>query len=171
VKKLLIPLAVFVLAAVAVVAFVADGHSQGGTPAQRLQAWESTADLGQQIGTLQDTAAAVEKAARKHESLGVFHTICGVYETDAQTYNDSLPSPDATVTQDLAEGYGKASDAAEECYSSGVTNTSLLAKSEADSAKAAADFEAALTRIQAVTGVSVATTTTTSPASTATAFF
>ena len=171
-RKLVIPLGIiFSLAFVAVIAFIADGRTQSGTPAQQLKAWATASGLGQQLGTLQATAGDVAKAAKEHKPLAVFHTICGVYETDAQTYNDSLPSPDIRVTDDLARAYGKASDAAEECYRSGATDTALLQKSERDSAEAKQLLQAALARIAAVTGKTVSTTTTTVPTATSTAFF
>ena len=170
-KRLIIPLVVFALAAVAVVAFVVDGHTESGTPSERLASWVSSTGVGQQIGTIRGEAADVVKAAREHKSLTVFHTICAAMEEDSQTYNDSLPSPDIAVTDDLAKAYSDSYDAAEACYRSGDTDKKLLAQSEADSANADQLFEAALTRIAEATGKRVSTTTTTALATTTTTFF
>jgi hypothetical protein len=164
-------LLVVFLVAVAIVAFVADGHSVSGTKAQKLEAWISANGVGQQIGTLTDTAADVVKAARQKKTSGVFHSICGVMATDAQTYNDDLPAPDLKVSHDLAQAYTDAYDAGEACYRSGGSNHTLLEQSETTSKKANALFDAALQRVAQVTKHTVSTTTTTGVTTTATGFF
>lgn len=170
-SRLWIFVVVALLAAVAAAAFVADGRVATGTPAQKLAGWVKTTALGEDIGTLQSEGRDVARAAAAHSGTGVVHTICSAMATDAQTYNDSLPSPDTAVTQDLARAYSLAYDAAEECYKAGATNRPLFARSEADSARARRLFAAVVRRIERLTRSSVSTTTTTGPGTTGTALF
>lgn len=159
------------VAGAAVAGFVADGSVATGTASQRLAAWATSTSLGQDIGTLQGEGRDVARAAAAHSPTGVFHTVCSAMATDAQTYNDSLPSPDTRVTVTLAKAYGLAYDAARECYSAGATDRSLLARSRADSARARRLFATVVRRIERVTRSTVPTTTTTGPPTTGTGLF
>lgn len=163
-------LLVAVALAVAVVAFVAYGHgSSASTPAQRLTAWASSTDLGQAIGTLEGDGSHVVAAVAEHKAAAV-RTVCAAMANDAQTANDNLPSPDATVTTLLARAYGLEYDAAEACYRAGTADAALLGASARDRSRAAALFGAVQRRLRSVTGTTVPTTTTTVVGSTSTSF-
>lgn len=159
-----------VVVAMGIVAFLASGGTgnAGGGPAAALANWAQSSGLGQDIGLLEADAAAVGRAARTGSSA--MHTVCAAMADDAQNANGQLPSPDARVTQLLARAYGLEYDAAEACYRARGTGDPLLARSAADRASAKALFERALRRVRSVSGRSVATTTTTSPTTTATGF-
>jgi hypothetical protein len=158
-----------VVVAAGIVAFVSYGHrGPSGTEAQQLQSWVSSSQLGQDIGTLQDDGKNVTRALRDHKNATSVRTICAAMANDAQTFNQQLPSPDASVTQLLARAYGLAYDAAEACYRAGTTNRTLLAQSSDDRSKASSLFEDVLHRVRSVTDHSVSTTTTTAPDDTGT---
>jgi hypothetical protein len=169
-KRAAIPLAVAVLAAVAVVAFLADGHQVTGSPAARLRAWVTSTGLGEKIGTLQADATALAKAVAQHRSSGVLRTVCSAMATSAQTDNESLPAPDVTVTDQLSKAYGLVYDAAQLCYQAPSADSPKLATSARDSAAARAIFESVLARVHAVTGATVSTTTSPAAGGTGTVF-
>lgn len=158
-----------VLAALAVVAFVSLGRGSSGTRAQQLGSWATSTSFGRDVGTLEADGRHVSAAARR--GLGPLHTVCAAMANDAQTFNDSLPSPDTEVTQWLARAYGLEYDAAQACYRAGSTSAAALARSSADRAEAVVLLGRAVARVEAVTGATVATTTTTVPGATSTSIF
>ena len=149
--------------AVGVAAFVSEGlGSAGGTPAQQLAAWVTRYDLGSSIGTLTADAAAVDRVAAARAGAGAYHTVCGVLTTDAEAANSNLPTPDTQVTLWLTQAYDLEYRAGVDCYDA----ASSPAKADASArgrAQAASYLRRALIRIQALTGRSIATTTTTGP--------
>jgi isopenicillin N synthase-like dioxygenase len=171
INKLWLGLGAFVIVAIGVVAFVSLGHGVSGTPGQRLEGWATSMNLGQDVGTLEGDGASVRKAISAGKGIGAVHTVCAAMASDAQTYNDNLPSPDSTVTQLLARAYGLEYDAAESCYRATSTRARLLKVSSRDRTEAATLFGEALRRIRSVTGHTVPTTTTTVPDLTGTSLF
>jgi hypothetical protein len=145
------------------VAFVTLGHGESGTPAQRLRSWVTSTNLGQDIGTLEGDGDGVRRALAARKGIRAVHTVCAAMATDAQTYNDDLPSPDTTVTQLLARAYGLEYDAAESCYRAPSTGARLLTISSDDRTKAAVLFGEVLRRVRSFTGMTVPTTTTAVP--------
>jgi hypothetical protein len=153
----------FVLAAFAVVAFIAYGAgTTGGTPRQQMRSWISGTGFGNSIGTLQADAARVTHAVRDRLGTGAIRADCGTLLVDAQTANTELPSPDPGISRTLYAAYGLEGEAANNCYSAGATNTSLLAKSARERAQANILLQSAFTRAQILSGQTVSTTTTTS---------
>ncbi len=171
ISKLWLALGGFVVVAVGVVAFVSLGHATSGTPAQRLQSWATSTTLGQDVGTLEGEGRAMGRAISEHEDMTAVHTVCDAMATDAQTYNDDLPSPDTAVTQLLARAYGLEYDSAESCDRASSRGARLFAVAARDRATAATLFGEALRRVRALTGRTVSTTTTTVPDLTGTALF
>ncbi len=163
INKVWLVLGAFVVVAAGVVAFVSLNHGVSGTPAQRLQTWVSSTNLGQDVGTLEGDGTDVHKALAAGKGIDAVHTVCEAMATDAQTYNDTLPSPDTTVTQLLARAYGLEYDAAESCYRAQSTGARQLTVSRRDRAKAQILFGEVLHRVRVVTGGTVPTTTTTPP--------
>ena len=157
-------MAAAVVVAVGVVAFVTLGHGVSGTPAQQLRSWVIGTHVGQDVGTLEGDGADVGKAIATGKDIDAVHTVCAAMADDAQTYNDTLPSPDTDVTQLLARAYGLEYDAAESCYAAPSRGARLLDVSARDRTEAATLFGEVLRRIRMVTGSSVSTTTTTVPA-------
>lgn len=155
-------IAVVVVLAVGVVAFVSLGRGVSGTPAQRLSSWASSTELGQVIGTLEGDGASAAAAARQKDAKAL-STVCAAMANAAQTANDQLPSPDSEITQRLARAYSSDYDAAESCYRAGPGGTALLSQFERDRQKATALFDSVLRRVRRVTSHSVPTTTTTVP--------
>jgi hypothetical protein len=161
----------FVLAAVAVVAFIAyGGVGSGGTPRQQLRTWVATSGLGQSIGTLHDDAEHVSEVLARHRGSAALRTICGVLSTDAEAANSHLPSPNTTVTDLLARAYGLDYSAGTDCYDAGVDGSVLLAKSASERAEADRLFDEVLAKVRELTTDTVSTTTTTVPTTT-TGFF
>lgn len=163
INKVWLLLGAFVVVAAGVVAFVSLDHGVSGTPVQRMRSWVASTNLGQDIGTLEGDGADVHKAVAAGKGIVAVRTVCEAMATDAQTYNDTLPSPDTKVTQLLARAYGLEYDAAESCYRAASTGARLLVVSRHDRAKATALFGEVLQRVRELTGSTVPTTTTTVP--------
>jgi len=118
--------------------------------------------FGEDIGTLvaDNARIADEKTA------GAMRAACGTMEVDAEMANDELPAPDPQVTDWLSTAYGLEGAAGNDCYAAGVTNKTLLATAEKDTAKAEGLYSRALIRIQSIDGRLPTTTTTTDNAPT-----
>jgi hypothetical protein len=159
-----------VVVAIGVVAFVSSGRGPSGSDRQRVQAWVTSTNLGQDVGTLEGDAASVRKETSAHD-IPALHTLCAAMADDAQTYNDQLPSPDAKLTQLLARAYGLEYDAAEACYRATSAGSKYLTVSAVDRAGAEGAFRQALRRVRTLTGRVVPTTTTTVPNLTGTSLF
>lgn len=169
ISKVWLAIGLVIVVAVGIIAFASYGHGgASGSPAQRLESWVASTQLGQDIGTLQDDGANVSRALRDHRDATAVRTICAAMANDAQTFNGELPSPDTRVTQLLARAYGLDYDAAEACYRAGTADRALLGKSAADRAQASSLFGQVLGRVRSVTDHSVSTTTTTAPDDTGT---
>lgn len=153
-----------VMVAVAVVAFVVSGGSKGGgTPGERLSAWVTATGLGQDLGALRQDGVDVEEVLAHHRGTGAVHTVCGVLSVTAESAHSNLPSPDTRTTQLLARAYTLEYEAGNDCYAAGATGSALLRRSARERADAQRLIDEALARVRAVTGDTVATTTTTQP--------
>ena len=163
-RRVWFAIAAAAVVAVAVVAFVAyGGLSRGGTPSQQLASWARDTGLSQDLGALHHDALDVEKVLADHRGTLALRTVCGVLNVTAEAAHGNLPSPDTRTTQLLARAYTLDYEAGNNCYDAGVTGTRLLRRSARERAQAARLVALALARIHEVTGVTVATTTTTQP--------
>jgi hypothetical protein len=133
------------------------GEDQQGSPSHRLSVWVKGTSLGEDIGTL----VADNARLPKEKGQGAVHAACGTMEDDADMANDELPSPDVQITVWLSTAYGLEGTAATECYNSGGSNQTLLAKAERNIAKANALYSRILIRIDSIDGRVPSTTTTT----------
>jgi hypothetical protein len=132
---------------------------QQGSPAHRLREWVSGTTLGEDIGTLVADNARVPRTVPN--GTGAVHAACGALEDDAEQFNASLPSPDYEITDWLSQAYGLEGTAGTECYNAGTTNKALLDKSYRAAIKAEALYQKVISRVRALDGVPVSTTTTT----------
>lgn len=150
--------------AIGVLAFMSyGGTGTTGTPGQRVRAWVNGSGLGQSIGTVVGDAARVRVAVDEHKGTGVLHTDCGVLLTDAQAGNGELPTPNGALTGLLSSGYTLAYEAGNDCYNSGGTNATLLARATKERIQAEAKLQEAVALVEALTGSPLSTTTTTQP--------
>lgn len=138
------------------------GPDETGTLQHRVRAWELGTQFGQTVGTLYGDGARIDELVQDHHGTGAIHTACGVLQDDAGTADSGLPSPDPTLTTDLNDAVQDEYQAGIDCYQAGAANTSLLHKSAALRSQADRLLKAALARADAITGVDVSTTTTTS---------
>jgi hypothetical protein len=164
--KVWLSIAAVVVVAIGVVAFVSYGHGTSGTRAQRVESWIASTHLGQDIGTLEGDSAHVREALaarRGARAVAAAHTVCAAMADDAQTFNDSLPAPDTTLTQWLAKAYSLEYDAAEACYRAPSVGSPLLATAARDSRHATALFDEVVRRVRSITNRTLPTTTTTVP--------
>jgi hypothetical protein len=135
------------------------GEDQRGTASHRMSVWVKGTSLGEDIGTLTADNARLPKDVAN--GTRAVHAACGTMLDDAEMANGELPTPDAQVTAWLSTAYNLEGTAANECYSAGATNKKLLAKAEAETAKAEGLFSRALIRIESIDGREPSTTTTT----------
>jgi hypothetical protein len=150
--------------AIGVLAFIAQGGTgRSGTPGQEMRAWVANTGFAQALGTVVGDAARVRIAVDARKGAGVLHTDCGVLLTDAQSANGDLPTPNATVTRLLSAGYALAYDAGTDCYNSGGTDRSLVARATKERIQAEAKLQQAVNLVDRLTGSTVSTTTTTPP--------
>jgi hypothetical protein len=135
------------------------GQDQNGSAVHRLSTWVKGTNLGEDIGTLVADNARVPETVPN--GTGAVHGACGTLLTDAEMANGELPAPDVQITSWLTEAYGLEGTAANQCYDAGSTNPTLLTKAERNMIKAQALLSESLTRIEAIVGKPVSTTTTT----------
>lgn len=160
-----------VVVAVGVIAFVSLGRGSTGPPRERVQSWVKSTNLGQDVGTLEGDGASVRRALSARAGIATVHTVCAAMATDAETYNQNLPSPDTVLTRLLASAYALEYDAAESCYRAPAVGSRLLSVSARDRAQATGVFRRALRRVRELTGRDLPTTTTTVPDLTGTSLF
>jgi hypothetical protein len=86
-------------------------------------------------------------------ALGVndLHTVCGVFLTDVESANASLPTPDSQSTNLLSSAYTNLGGAANQCYKAG-TDPQLRAAAAALLTKGLATLSAGSIRITVATG-------------------
>jgi hypothetical protein len=102
------------LAVIPLVAACAGGDETGPL-SSRVRAWEQASGIIQDVrGVDADTAKLDAVVARG--GAGAIRTVCAVLSDDASNAYQELPSPDATVTRELADGLDDAAKAADLCY-------------------------------------------------------
>jgi hypothetical protein len=157
-------IAIFVVAAIGVVAFVVAGSSGGGgTPTERLSSWVTSSALGQHLGTITGDGKDIDEVLAQHHGTGALHTDCDLLATDAGTAENQLPAPDTTITAWLNKAYSLAYRAGEACYGTSATDTSALRADASERSQASVLMGRVLVRVEALTGKTVSTTTTTQP--------
>jgi hypothetical protein len=135
------------------------GADQEGSASHRMSVWVSGTSLGEGMGTLVADNAPIAKDVPN--GTGAVHAACATMLNDAEMANTNLPSPDPDVTEMLTKAYNDEGTAANQCYSAGATNRSLLAQSARNAIKAEAIYEQVLQRIRQIDGRTPSTTTTT----------
>jgi hypothetical protein len=135
------------------------GADQEGSASHRMSVWVSGTSLGEDIGTLIADNARIAKDVPN--GTGAVHAACATMLNDAEMANTNLPSPDPDVTALLTKAYNDEGTAANQCYSAGATNKSLLAQSSRNAIKAEAIYQQVLQRIRQIDGRTPSTTTTT----------
>jgi hypothetical protein len=151
------------LLSVSVLLTACAGPDQTGTLQQRVRAYTSSTQLGQNIGTLYGDGQRIAEVVRLHRGTGAIHTDCGVLETDTANVEENLPSPDITLTLELNSAVTLDYEAGTDCYNGGGTNAALMNKSSRLLAQADTELRKAVARVEVITGHPVSTTTTTSP--------
>jgi len=136
---------------------------QSGPLSSRVRSWVQDTALGQAVGTLFGDSSKVTTAVRRRLGSGVVHTVCLVLFQDAASAAGNLPSPDPRLTALLEQAYDAMGRGAHDCYDAGAGDSPLQRRSARERARAAALLDQALTRVRAVTGAPVPTTTTTAP--------
>jgi hypothetical protein len=94
------------------------GAEDSGSPAHRMRTWADGTSFGAGVGSLKGDSAAVAAGYRDGRALSSLPSACNALALDAQNANDSLPSPDAALTQQLASAYQLYYEAGTACYSS-----------------------------------------------------
>jgi hypothetical protein len=149
--------------AIGALSFLAYGGTGSGTPTQQVRTWVNGTGLGQSVGTVLGDAARAQVAVNEHAGSGVLHTDCGVLLTDAESANTELPTPNAQLTDLLSSGYTLAYDAGNDCYNSGGTNQTLLARATKEWIEAEAKLQESVNLVNQLIGGTMSTTTTTQP--------
>ncbi|HEV3281093.1 MAG TPA: hypothetical protein VG032_05745 [Acidimicrobiales bacterium] len=136
------------------------GQEQSGPPAARVATWVSGAGGGAAIATLRVDAANVSQALARHDPPAAIKTVCALLTTDAETAIGNLPTPDATLTDELNTAYEDAASAGDDCYSGAGGDHTLLARSAHERDALESKLVTAVNRITIVTGHPPSTSTT-----------
>jgi hypothetical protein len=136
------------------------GQEQSGPPAARVATWVSGAAGGAAIETLRVDAANVSLALARHDPPAAIKTVCALLTTDAETDIGNLPTPDATLTDELNTAYEDAASAGDDCYAGAGGDHALLARSARERAVLGSKLTTAVDRITMVTGHPPSTSTT-----------
>ena len=99
------------------------GAEDSGTLRHRMRTWADGTSFGESVGSLQGDAAAVAAGYRNGRASSSLANACNALALDAQNANDSLPSPDAALTQQLALAYQLDYEAGTACYSNQSAGT------------------------------------------------
>jgi len=161
-RQVWVPLALVVMVAVAVVAFITEsGTSTGGSSKERLSSWLASSDLSQDLGAIHNAGLGIDRALHGRNAAATLHTVCSVLSVTAEKANSTLPSPNTELNTMLSRAYTLEYEAGNNCYDAGPSGASLLAKSATERAEAQRIIDRAITYLQAITGKTVSTTTTT----------
>jgi hypothetical protein len=136
---------------------------QTGDPAKQVSSWMSSSNTGTAIGQVEVDSQNVDLALRKHDPSSQLKTVCALLSTDALTAIGNLPSPDSTLTDDLNTAFEDAAAAGSSCYDGASGKATLLRRSARDRTKLVPLLDAAVDRVQAVTGHVPSTSTTLAP--------
>jgi hypothetical protein len=139
------------------------GCAEGGTSAQQVSSWVTDQGGGSSIGNVEVDARNVDLAIRQHDSAAAIREVCDLLANDGQTGVGNLPSPDQELTADLNNAFVDATEAGDDCYRGAAGNAALLARSTSERARLATLFSIVDQRIEAITGRTPTTETTTPP--------
>jgi hypothetical protein len=134
-----------------------------GSPASQLSGWMTTSDGGAAIGQVEVDSANIDLALARHDPPSAIKTVCALLTTDAQTAIGNLPTPNATLTDDLNNAYEDAAAAGNDCYNGSGGASSLLSRSAKERAKIDPMLDSAVSLISAITGHVPSTSTTLAP--------
>jgi len=154
---------VTVVALLALGGTVLGGCAEGGTTAQQVTSWVNDQGGGSSIGNVEVDSRNVDLAFQKHNSPSAIREVCDLLSNDAQAGVGNLPSPDQELTDDLDNAFIDATAAGDDCYKGAGGNAVLLARSTSERARLATLFGLADQRIEAITGRTPTTETTTPP--------
>ena len=155
------------LATLCVAAVVAAGCGSAasttpGTEASNaLIQWTSMTHFDQVVGDLQNDTAKINESIVRSRSKLTLQTLCGILLIDVQTANNNLPTPDRTATKLAALAYGDLGAGANQCFSAATVHSPEMVRSTASRTKGLIELAQTVSRIEAVTGQPVSTTTTT----------
>jgi outer membrane murein-binding lipoprotein Lpp len=135
---------------------------ESGPPSARVTSWLSDSSGGTAIGTVSVDSRNVTYVLAHRNQPAAVRSACAVLTTDAQTAIGNLPTPDASLTQDLNAAYEDAAAAGTDCYNGVGKSSSLMARSARERAQLPALMATAVARIEALTG-HVPSTSTTAP--------
>jgi len=134
-----------------------------GPPASQLNGWLTTSGGGAAIGQVEVDSANIGLALDRHDPPSAIKTVCALLTTDAQTAIGNLPTPDTTLTDDLNNAYEDAAAAGNDCYNGSTGVSSLLARSAKERSRIMPMLDAAVARMDAITGHVPSTSTTLAP--------
>ena len=137
------------------------GAEDSGSPAHRMRTWADGTSFGAGVGSLKADSAAVAAAYRDGRARSSLPSACNALALDAQNANDSLPSPDAALTQQLASAYQLYYEAGTACYSS--QSVATMRKVTAQREHADRLLTEATATVGRIAGIVVSTTTTPTP--------
>jgi hypothetical protein len=120
-----------------------------GTLAQQVNEWSTMTQFPSAASALQSDFRDFNKLGA-HVAPGVLRTYCDVMVTDALNANQNLPTPDAQVTDVLADAYNLAGESGRNCLSGANGNTVLLMRAQRQRVTAAHELIKALATIDAL---------------------
>jgi hypothetical protein len=114
--------------------------------------WVKQSNLSDNLKTVvHDAKVTIKDLANPALGVNDLHTVCGVFLTDVESANASLPTPDNQSSNLLSSAYTDLGAGANQCYKAGM-NPALRADASALLAKGLATLSAATIRISVVTG-------------------
>jgi hypothetical protein len=139
------------------------GGDLTGTPSARVQSWVVDGGGGTAIGTLRADVTNVDQALARHNAPAAIRTVCALLSTDANRAMGSLPTPDGPLTAALERAYTDAASAGDHCERGAGASAALMAQSARERTALGPLLDAAVARIEAVTGRTPSTATTAPP--------
>jgi hypothetical protein len=137
--------------------------AQSGDPSKQVSTWMSQSGDGTLIGQVEVDSRNVDLALKDHNTSSAVKTVCALLSTDALTGIGNLPSPDTALTNDLNSAFEDASAAGKDCYDGATGSDSLLQRSARERTRLVPLLDAAVDRVEAVTGHVPSTSTTLAP--------
>ena len=124
-------------AAATLLALAASGCSsyQGGTLSSQLVSWNSATSFWSQVVTVEQDAIRVGAVEGTGDPAAV-RTDCIVLSNDTRGAYQLLPTPDSTLSTGLDQALQLEQSAAGDCYEAAAGDTSLLARADAERARA-----------------------------------
>ena len=136
------------LVAVGALALLATGCSNlHGSHAQRVGEWASSANYASNAAQITSDLGFISRATAAH-NLRALRTDCGGLGDDVETIYESLPTPDATLSNDLAEASAQLASSASACFAASSFNSADYRSSRRELAAGTAAFDAANKRLR-----------------------